>query len=101
MEPKRKIDMIMANGTRSNLGRLIRCFHNDTKMIANLLIDGGSPHRFEALAILLRFKLIESKISMTHPRLMNSAAVRNLHIMKEAFISYVIRVLEKSIKMPA
>jgi hypothetical protein len=28
-------------------------------------------------------------------------AVKNLHIMKEAFLSYVIRVLEKGLKTPA
>jgi hypothetical protein len=67
-------------------------------MIANLLIDGGSPHRFEALTILLRLKLVESKIIITNPKFIESAAVKNLHIMKEAFLTYVIRVLEKSIK---
>jgi hypothetical protein len=92
---------VMTSNNRSSLGRLIRSFNNDVRMIANLLIDGGSPHRFEALTILLRFKLIESKIIITNPKWVDSMAVKNLHIMKEAFLSYVIRVLEKGLKTPA
>ncbi|RPI76679.1 MAG: hypothetical protein EHM45_12165 [Desulfobacteraceae bacterium] len=92
---------VMTSNNRSSLGRLIRSFNNDVRMIANLLIDGGSPHRFEALTVLLRLKLIESKIIITNPKMVDSTAVKNLHIMKEAFLSYVIRVLEKGLKTPA